>query len=319
MASPSKSHAGDDLVAGSPTDFDFRHKVFEAPGGYFSYVRGTKQTYFNLMIGEVQAQLEVKTLAGEFGIEPDSEDGRLLELVQKGVQFVKEIRPGDSIPSELLDGSASWSVEERHRDAAKLKLMAIALDWLDGGGGGTVAARVAALSHDEASQKRVNDALAKLAEELELGGKEKVIERFEQLGRELSYIEALRDHYAAVQQIGRHLKMLQSIYAADRQVAEDLWRMSLLINEPVQKVKEAFQQIDAHTEDIKSAIRNFDSEVAYIRQMRDKLHVDSLLWEEMLEAWKGVSPERSSDVEDLLKSTYRFLAQNFTVARQWGR
>ncbi|MEL7030293.1 MAG: hypothetical protein AAGL49_14050, partial [Pseudomonadota bacterium] len=103
------------------------------------------------------------------------------------------------------------------------------------------------------------------------------------------------------------------------QLADDLWRMTLLINEPVQQIKDAFEQIEAHTEDIKSAIRNFDSEVEYIRGMRDKLHVESILWQDILASWKDVPPERSAEVEELLKTTYRFLAQNFTVARQWGR
>ena len=146
-----------------------------------------------------------------------------------------------------------------------------------------------------------------------------MVQRFEDLARELGYIEALRDHYGGVHQIGRNLKMLQSIYSSDRQLADDLWRMTLLIEKPIAQIKDAFQQIDAHTEDIKSAIRNFDAEVKYIREMRDQLHIDSMLWDEMLASWKNISPERSSEVEGLFKKTYQFLAQNFTVATQWGR
>ena len=43
------------------------------------------------------------------------------DLFARGVRFVKEIRPKDSIPSELLDGTASWSYEERHNASARAR------------------------------------------------------------------------------------------------------------------------------------------------------------------------------------------------------
>ncbi|MEM1104157.1 MAG: hypothetical protein AAF527_11035 [Pseudomonadota bacterium] len=319
MGSAAPEKADDGVFEDGQARFDFEHKIFSAPGGCFRYVRLSKQAFFNLKIGEVNANIAINTLCNEFGIDEASHDGELLALMEKGIPYVGEIRPGDIIPSELLDGSASWSIDERHRDSAKLKLMAATLDWLDGGGGGTMAARMNAISQDEETQKRVNDALGKISEDLKLGDKQKVMDRFETLANELAYIEALRDHYAGVYQISKNLKMLQSMYGSDRGVAEELWRMAQLIEKPVEQIKSSFQQIDGHTEDIKSAIRNFEAEVEFIREMRDTLHIESMLWSEMLDAWKGVSPECSSEVEALLKRTYQFLAQNFAVARKWGR
>ena len=58
----------------------------------------------------------------------------LLDVVEKGLRFVHEIRPGDSIPSELLDGTASWRVEERHRRRARGRLMAQLIAWTAGEG-----------------------------------------------------------------------------------------------------------------------------------------------------------------------------------------
>ena len=91
MASAAQNNMND--VADAATHFEFQHKVFGAPGGYFSHSRASKQVFFNLKIGEMQAKLEVTTLAAEFGIALDSPDGELLALVEKGIAFVGEIRP----------------------------------------------------------------------------------------------------------------------------------------------------------------------------------------------------------------------------------
>ncbi|MEM8985675.1 MAG: hypothetical protein AAGC95_03040 [Pseudomonadota bacterium] len=317
--SPQASENTSDAAAGGNTKFDFEHKVFHTPGAVFTYSRHTKQVFFSLKLGEMDAKIPIDTLCNEINLEEDANDLVLLDLLRKGIVYVNVIRTGDDIPAELLDGSASWSIDDRHRDAAKMKLTAVTLDWLDGGGGGTVEARVAAMVEDEDAQKRVNEALSKIAKELKLGDKQKVIDRFEKLSNELAYLEALRDHYKGVFQIQQNLRMLQSIYGADRQTAEDINRMGILIQGPVAKINEAFQEVDGHTEDIKSAIRNFEAEIEYLRQMRDKLHIDSRIWEDMLKSWKGVAPEQSAEVEALLKETYRFLAQNFTISQQWGR
>ena len=36
----------------------------------------------------------------------------MLKPVAQGLKYVKDIRPGDTIPRELLDGTASWSIDK---------------------------------------------------------------------------------------------------------------------------------------------------------------------------------------------------------------
>src|SRR5882724_8269649 len=101
------------------TTFSFQNKLFGLEGGYFSMTRDSKEPVFHVMLGELRAALPLPMLREEFKIAVDSPDDRLLGIVEKSLRFVKEIYPNDTIPRELLDGSASWAVEERHRQIAK--------------------------------------------------------------------------------------------------------------------------------------------------------------------------------------------------------
>ena len=100
------------------THFVFDHKVFNLDGCYFAADSNGDKPKFLMPLGDEMAAIAIATLRQEFGIAEGSNDGRLLDIVTKSLKYVQEIRPNDSIPQELLDGSASWSVEERHRAVA---------------------------------------------------------------------------------------------------------------------------------------------------------------------------------------------------------
>src|SRR5688500_12812168 len=112
----------DDATAGEPAPtleleeddrsrtFAFEHKLFAVPGGYFAPVKDTLEPAFHLPLGDLQGAVTLPTLRAEFAIAKESKDGQLLDIVERSLRFVKEIRPNDSIPHELLDGSASWAV-----------------------------------------------------------------------------------------------------------------------------------------------------------------------------------------------------------------
>ncbi len=100
------------------THFAFQHKVFNLDGCYFTADRDPEKPKFLMPLGDEMAAITLAALRREFNITDGSNDGQLLDIVAKSLKYVQEIRPNDSIPQELLDGSASWSVEERHRAVA---------------------------------------------------------------------------------------------------------------------------------------------------------------------------------------------------------
>ncbi|MFM7347569.1 MAG: hypothetical protein ACKO1J_19625 [Tagaea sp.] len=107
--------------------FVFGHKVFAAPNAHFKLDEQTGEPVFSVDLGDLKAMLGFETLRRSFAIAPASPDDRLLEAVARGLRFVRRIRPGDAIPAELLDGSASWKAEAHHAARAKARLASAGL------------------------------------------------------------------------------------------------------------------------------------------------------------------------------------------------
>src|SRR6185437_12066710 len=152
------------------TNFAFTHKVFQVEGACFALSRDTKEPLFRVFLGSVTAALPLATLCSEFGIAKDSEDGRLIDIVEKSLRFVKEIRPGDSIPRELLDGTASWTVEEHHRAIARSRLAVQLASWVAGEEKViSDTEQLEQLADDPVTKTRMQNALGEVAEKLGIG------------------------------------------------------------------------------------------------------------------------------------------------------
>jgi hypothetical protein len=201
----------------------------------------------------------------------------------------------------LLDGTASWTVEEKHRTIARNRLTIQLVSWLTGGETLVVdLTQLEQIADDPKTKTRVQEAFTKAAEKLGLGGdrKQEVVDMIDKLARELSYIEALRDRYTQV-------------------IRNEIFRMQVLIRSPVADFDSMFTQADAQTGEILAVLRNIAAQTKFIRDMRDELHHRLMLWDEMINPWTAITVERSPEIEALLKDTYRFLARNFAISNDW--
>jgi hypothetical protein len=274
------------------------------------------------MLGDLRAALPLRTLRFEFKIAEDSPDGKLLEIVEKSLSFVKEICPNDEIPRELLDGSASWSVEERHRLIAQSRLAIQITTWL--GGDESVLGDVKQLqivAADPATKQRVQTAIGEIAERLGIGRDRKhlVMDKIDQFARELSYIEALRERGTSVKQVLDMLNRLMKTYRADKSVTEDIVRVLQLLRPPAEDFDVTFELIDGQTGHILTILQKFESQVSFVREMRNDLHQRLMKWDELLAKWEGLGTARSSEAEALIKESYRFAAQHFPQMQSWRR
>src|SRR5262245_3084876 len=104
------------------THFVFEHRVFKVEGAFFAPSKDSDEPLLHVVLGEIKGSMKLDSVREEFGIAADSSDGKLLGIVEKSLRYVKKIYPNDSIPREILDGSASWSVEDRHREIANSRL-----------------------------------------------------------------------------------------------------------------------------------------------------------------------------------------------------
>lgn len=309
--------ASEDETLSPSTHFAFEHKIFAVKGAHFKLTHDSKEPALYVNLGEMTGAIPVRSICFEFGIDKDSNDATLLETITGSLKFIKEIYPNDSIPTELLDGSASWSILESHKNIARGRITMQLVSWLAGSEEIiTNSGELESIANDPNTKQKVQSAFRDIAEKLGIT-KDDVIEKVDDMIRELSYIEALRDHYSKIKKIFTNVERLRSVYKRDRGMMEDLSRIHALFEPVIDNFERSFDEVDAQTCEVLTILKNFDPTTEMIRETRDDLHQRFMIWEEMIVGWKKLAPDESPVVEKQLKSTYRFLAQNFMQAQTW--
>lgn len=300
------------------THFDFANKVFQVPKARFYKPENLSEPVFVVDLGDLQGELRLPNLRKTFSIEPDTHDGKMLETVVKALNFVEDIRPGDKIPDEILDGSASWTVSPKHKQLAKARLEA----------------QLILLVSDKPVEFKTNEELseflakkenrAKLREAfkkaaLGLGLKEDdstaVLMKLELLSRELCFVEALRDAFSIVPGIAIKLKQVSETYKGDMRVMDTVERVKSLLRKGVQEYQGIFDEVDAQTSAIVMVMKDLNKEIGAIREKRDRLRFLQMKWTPLVRAWAEVYINQGARVQDLMGRTYRFLATRFDTSK----
>jgi hypothetical protein len=303
------------IPAGS-TLFEFSHALFGAPEARF--VLGSDgRPCMGMKLGTLDALVPLSTLVKEFTLD-GTPDGLLLQTVIAGLKYVKVIRPGDSIPRELLDGTASWRVDDEHLEIAQGRVMLQLNGWLNGQERLVFdPIEILQLVGDPAVIARVQAGYPKVAEQLGLAGETEVRAGLDRLARELVYIEALRARFGAVQQLQGKVAAFRRAYRKDKTIDEELIRINNLLQKPLGLFTKAFADVDGNCGEIVAVLRNLDGMITYIRESRDALHARLMSWDDLLKRWQEINPEISVANEGLIKELYRFLAQNYLTTKSW--
>lgn len=302
------------------THFIFQHRVFKLPDARFELAGRDRSPVMRVELGDIDAVIPIDDVASEFGIMPDSADGKLLVTVSNSLKFVKDIRPGDSIPSELLDGTASWRVEEHHRELAKNRLMVQVATWLTGDESVVLdMTELRRMATDADMQQKVRDGITKIADSLGLGGdrRDEVLDMIDRFARELCYVEALRDRYNSARGIMVKLNRARKLYRDDKHFYEEVNRAAILIRPAMQGFSSLFEQVDAQTAEIMVVLKSYDSMVKYVREIRDELHERLLIWDQAIDLWNIPVEKRSDRIRDAVRDTYRFVAFHFPQTHDW--
>jgi hypothetical protein len=305
---------------GTSTVFDFSHRIFGLAGARFALDQVTQKPTFYVNLGDLNVGLAPAALCREFSIADDSHDAELVEAAENALQYVREVRPGDSIPRELLDGSASWTVEDRHRMISRAKLIAQIGGFMKRSSEKTFTlADLLTMTEDPIQREEVQAAFSEMAVRMGLGRdrKQEVVDTIESYGRELAYIEALRDRYAEVRMIDGKIGRLCRLYGRDRSILEELQRISNLMKRPIGEFDKLFLEIDAHTGEVTALLKNVDGQVKFIRTARDDLHRRLMQWDDLIAAWRGCEVECSRPVEDAVRQLYRFVAARYAPKVEW--
>ncbi len=298
--------------------FVFTHRVFAAPGAVFKLDANTGEPVLALDLGNVKACLPFPALIKAFEIAPDSPDSRQLDAVAKGLCHVRRIAPGDSIPAELLDGSASWKVQAHHVATARGKLFAGLLDTLGKRPNAKTPRDFAILAEDASLLPDLAEGYKllalKMGFEAKLAGNAEAI--VEALAEEFAYIEALRERVGLARALVDMLGKLRDAYRRDRPTLDQVARIVQLLERPVTAYERRLQLLDVKLADTVDTVVRMTQRIALAREVRDRLHAETMRWDDLLALWNGGVSARGQRAR--IDETARFAARHFPIASDWN-
>ncbi len=306
---------------GRPSErFVFTARVFRIPGAYFAKENGTGNAAFHLPLGGLSACVPLASLRDEFGIDPQSSDGKLLCRVEQALRFVQQVRHGDSLPQEIIDGSASWKFAPQHLMIARGRLWHAVLVWaglesqkapqqsclVSYAGGETVQA------HRGAVLARLLDAAGQ-----EAADTGEVEDMLEAIAREYAFIEALFAHFRDIFDLRRRFASAGERYNGTADGAAEYGRIVALCQEPLRKAQGNFKTARSLIEDPPALVQAHASAIDALRELRDELHQEAEKWQHLVEQWRK-DPASEQGWIERRRETYRFLAQNWARGESWG-
>lgn len=301
----------------------FEHPILLAlESAVFRLTEGDHVPALAIPLDDTEAVVPLDAVIKLFNIKRDSRDGRLLGLIGRGLRFKPTLRMGEKLPSEVVTGEASWEVSRYHLQVASARLQMQLLSWLGGSGEErSITSQMLVVSVEDPSiRPRVQQALRDAAAELGVSGGPAVAALLEELAGETSYIEALRDRLlgrtqALVRRFARLGQDCGSLAAARR---ETLFQVVRLSASGLAQISARFDQVDAQTGEILSALRNLEQQRNFLRPHRDWLYCTLVQWEPMLKEWDAIPglPE-DEKLWRMLERAYRFLAPRFMAVQQW--
>ena len=274
-----------------------------------------------LPLGERLAAVPLRALQHELGIADDTPDGRMLGLIAQSLDFVTGLQIGDPLPTEVLDGRASWTPGVAHRNVAAARLRLQLAAWLRPeavGGTTSDTDAVHRLDQDPAMRQHVNAALEQAARDLGLDDRAAVVGLLETLAEELSYIEALREGLLnRVRELVGEVERISRTRRIDQKRMEMITQVRRLSTAALEQITKRFDELDTHSHEVLTALRNIDSQRNLIRSNRDGLYRLSRAWEPILQDWEASRELTWAALWQLIDRTYRFLAPRYMPVQEW--
>jgi hypothetical protein len=310
-----------------PDRCELSHQVFTSLGDVLFRRAETDGTpVMIIMLGEREAAVPLRALQREFSIGDDTQDGRMLGLIAESLDFVPGLHLGDPLPSEVVSGAASWEPAPEHREVAQGRLKAHLIAWVAPGvenahlegvaSGDAKAARK--LDEDPSLRMQVQAAFSRAAVALGLAGPADVVSKLEELADELAYIEALRDLLLRrVQGVVARLQRIQPNGRSDVGRNGTLTQVQRLIVIALRQIGQRFAEVDAQTAEVTAALRNLESQQAFIRSNRDSLYRSLRAWDPFLKDWARAHGPDEDGFWTLLARFYTFLAARYMPFQEW--
>lgn len=327
-ASPTAFLAETDPSAAAPGRCMLLHPVFRRYGAaVFRPAEDDGAPVMVVPMGGAAAAVPLSALRAEFGIDPDSPDGRMLAQIARALDFVSELRLGDPLPMEVLGSGASWQPSAAHRRVAeerlRLQLGATLANGALGPGPAWVLAdpqAVLAAAAGPGAIVRLQSASVAAAAVLALPNAAAVSRLLAAAAHELGFIEALRDRL--LRRVGIVLARAEALVTAigrNLGALELLSRVRRLAGIAHERMRARFTEVEVLSAQVLDLLRDLEIRRLTIQLHRDWLYSSLRGWEDILLAWETASAGWSQQTWALLRRTYRFLALRFMPVQEWQR
>ncbi|MFC1673111.1 hypothetical protein ACFL12_03055 [Pseudomonadota bacterium] len=304
-----------------PKEVAFKNGFFHSiEDTSFRTLEDTDEAVMVMVLEQGEVSLKLGGVVKELNLKEDDPDTKMLRVVAEGLKYVRELRIGDAVPSELTTGRASWDVTDQHRAIAHNRVTMQLVSWMSGDELLiTDPSELAQVADDPKTKEKISKAFSAAAKALNIEDerREDVIALISNLAEELSYIEALRTVFHQIAQIHANVKSLGEIYKAEQSVMATITPVRRLFLIALNGFNDSFDQLDAQTGEILSALTNIAQVTRFIRKNRDDLHRRLWAWDHIIASWHDVQPRRSRQCEQLLDELYHFLAQRFLPRNEW--
>lgn len=303
----------------------FSHTFFRTnANGFFRLDSTARRPVYVIDLGDQAGIVSIQSILREFTPGEDDADIAMLEAVAEALKYVTNIHIGDTFPTEMVNGEASWEPAARHCKIANKRVVAAMVQWSEGMDE-SVAEEINLRNFlaEQVDQKKIARALRRL--EAALGGKggraSEVQSILLGLTKELSYIEAQRELVGRVGRIGGLLEYIRRAGGSHAGDAHEISAVLRLFNIMMQKFCDELAVVDSRIADIFSAVSANETVCARIRQARDQLQGQLVACEDILMHWEGVSQHNIdlSNVASPIATLYRFLAPLYSPVDEWVR
>ena len=274
------------------------------------------------MVVELESQaavLPLRSIAREFGLEPDSADGKMLKLIEEALDFVVAVRIGDTLPSEL-QGIASWEPTEQDRRVAASRMWHSLVRCVFARMGQSftiLGGPVPGWETDSVNQKLAREAITGAASQLGEINPDEIRARVASIIAELAYIEALRRMLTrGISGIADKLmrSSLKELPAARR---ETLKQVQLLARRGIAEITKRFDEVDAGLDDVLVMLRDVPTTIAEMRRKRDWLFRTNHAWTPIFTDWAGASGYFDEFMWKVVERSYMFLAPRYMMFQEW--
>lgn len=241
------------------------------------------QAVMVVSLGAEEAVLPLSALRREFGIAGDSDDGRMLVLIEQALDYVAGVQPGEALPPEVLgDAGVGFEPTREQQRRAVLRVQAALQEaGLGAGAGGRISPRAVAVAIEEFS----------------------AVENLR--GTLIERVTAFRERTEA----------LARAHRGESQRALSATQVARLARIADARLGERFTVLD--DVDAGQLLRGPETVLPGMQAGRDVLHRNRLAWTPLLDAWDRAGGAPGAGDWPLLERTYRFLAPRYMTTTEW--